>query len=318
MAATSHGSIWEPNPPHDDAAVFALHREQMRVQTVARFTVMGEPVSKARARFNTKTKSTYTPEKTKTAQERVAWAFRQVSGGHGIDPRATYGLMCIFFHGTNQRRDVDNMVKLVCDGLNGVAWADDSQVTEIAARRGRDAKENARTEVWIYRVGMTDAKLTPCPQCGTKVRTYESWGTRQLFCSRECAAAAKRKPIIVPCDHCGQDFERPKPSSGQRFCSKKCRSESGRVDLTCVACGKAYTYARSLAPKQIAACSDECRASYWREHRKTVAQGTCQMCGGPTSKKSYAHCTSCAPIARRRPKAPVPTVEITIEHEETT
>jgi Holliday junction resolvase RusA-like endonuclease len=31
--------------------------------------------------------------------------------------------------------DIDNVVKIVCDGLNGVAWIDDSRVWKISAEK---------------------------------------------------------------------------------------------------------------------------------------------------------------------------------------
>ena len=46
--------------------------------------------------------------------------------------------------------DADNVAKLVLDALNGIAWADDSQVTHLEVRqqdRQRDAKE--RTVVTV-------------------------------------------------------------------------------------------------------------------------------------------------------------------------
>lgn len=39
-----------------------------------------------------------------------------------------------FYH--LKRPDVDNLLKLVCDGLNGVAWKDDSDVFSIQAVKG--------------------------------------------------------------------------------------------------------------------------------------------------------------------------------------
>lgn len=34
-----------------------------------------------------------------------------------------------------KKPDIDNIVKSILDGLNGVAWIDDAQVTEISARK---------------------------------------------------------------------------------------------------------------------------------------------------------------------------------------
>jgi Holliday junction resolvase RusA-like endonuclease len=45
------------------------------------------------------------------------------------------------------------MLKLVLDGLNKVAWADDVQVTEVSARKALALPGQARTEVAVYRPG---------------------------------------------------------------------------------------------------------------------------------------------------------------------
>jgi hypothetical protein len=43
------------------------------------------------------------------------------------------------------------MAKVVLDGLNGVAWADDAQVIELSARKGFvEDKQHARIEVLVY------------------------------------------------------------------------------------------------------------------------------------------------------------------------
>jgi Holliday junction resolvase RusA-like endonuclease len=55
-----------------------------------------------------------------------------------------------FFQGTRARKDIDNMVKLVLDSLNGVAWTDDVQVSVVLARRVYTVKERARTVVRIF------------------------------------------------------------------------------------------------------------------------------------------------------------------------
>lgn len=170
----------------DETAYFGTLLSTSTPEIVARFTIEGEPVSKARARF-TKHGSrvqTYTPARTKTAEEVVGWAFRRVAPRHSVDGRREFGVFAIFHCSTRQRRDVDNMLKLICDGLNGVAWKDDSQVTEACGRRAWS--DEARTEVLIYRFGDRPERTTPCKGCGKPLLTYPSWGSHTRYCSAEC------------------------------------------------------------------------------------------------------------------------------------
>lgn len=50
-----------------------------------------------------------------------------------------------------KRGDLDNSIKVLLDSLQGAAYADDQQITEIHARRFDD-KHNPRVEVTILRV----------------------------------------------------------------------------------------------------------------------------------------------------------------------
>jgi len=45
-----------------------------------------------------------------------------------------------------QRPDVDNLIKTVLDGLNGIAWNDDAQVVEVSGRKawGDESVTNVR------------------------------------------------------------------------------------------------------------------------------------------------------------------------------
>lgn len=54
-------------------------------------------------------------------------------------------LLDVFYH--LKRPDVDNLLKLVCDALNGVAWKDDSDIASIFAVKGYS--EHPRTEIEI-------------------------------------------------------------------------------------------------------------------------------------------------------------------------
>lgn len=50
-----------------------------------------------------------------------------------------------------QRGDLDNFAKVLCDSLNGIAYADDDQITELHMFRHDDPKE-PRVEVEVRRV----------------------------------------------------------------------------------------------------------------------------------------------------------------------
>lgn len=117
---------------------------------VAQFTVGGEPVSKARARVGKH--GTYTPEKTAAAEEKIGWEFRRAVGPHEPDAEHLYAVTAAFYSATRRRRDVDNMLKLVLDAMNKVAWKDDAQVVEIAARKAICVAGDARTEITLYQL----------------------------------------------------------------------------------------------------------------------------------------------------------------------
>jgi Holliday junction resolvase RusA-like endonuclease len=110
------------------------------------FTVAGEPMSKARARV-TKSGHAYTPKATIEAEGRVREAFGATT--HEGFSNAV-GVELAFYQGTRARKDIDNMAKLILDALNGVAWADDVQVSVLLARRVYVTKDRARTVIRVF------------------------------------------------------------------------------------------------------------------------------------------------------------------------
>lgn len=127
----------------------------MGVETIqaVSFTVEGEPVSKSRARV-TRSGHAYTPKKTRDAEAVIAWEYRRATASPP-DPDGLYSVTALFVSKQRYRRDVDNMLKLVLDGLNKTAWEDDSQVVEVTARKrfAGGVGDAARTEVTVVRVG---------------------------------------------------------------------------------------------------------------------------------------------------------------------
>lgn len=276
----------------EEAVAWALQRELIELPVILRLVCDGEPVSKSRARFTgsgSKTRA-YTPEKTRTAEDRLAVLARQAGLRGQADAEHTFGIFAKFFCETWQRRDVDNMLKLVSDALTGVVWKDDSQVTEMSAAVQRGVLD-PRTHVLIYRTTASLGPTKPCEHCGQPVRIYKSLKSR--FCSQACHLTWRRERRERTCQHCGEQFDHRKPAEDPKFCSRECTHASTHVSVICAACDKSFTKPRSLVRSGNSYCSPECKATYWRDRRKSAAKGTCDDCGGPTTKKTYKRCQDC-------------------------
>ncbi len=200
---------------------WGLEREIRDCPEVVRFEVPGDPTSKARARFTGKGSKvrTFTPENTREAEERVAWYARR-AGLRGLpDGESSFGLLCVFFTASWQRRDADNMLKLVADGLNKIAYVDDSQVTEMSARIMR-ADSEPRTHVLLYRTLAQRPPQAPCPVCGKSVRSYAS--VTYKTCSQACAQIARRS-APWQCRTCGKTEMRTPAAARLVYCNDVCR-----------------------------------------------------------------------------------------------
>lgn len=133
----------------------------------AQITVWGKPVAKARPGF-TKSGHVYTPRKTLLFEKEVGKAYRYSDNPmYGKDVKLVADIRFYFkipksrtlkekreieengYY--NKKPDIDNLVKAVLDGLNGVAFEDDRQVVCINAMKQYDRKElGERTEVVIF------------------------------------------------------------------------------------------------------------------------------------------------------------------------
>lgn len=115
------------------------------------FTIPGLPVPKGRPKFAVRGgfARAYTPAKTKTYEQVVATYARiaiktPLGGPLCVDltftlpiPASTSKKLAVaLLNAPHQKKpDLDNLIKAVTDGLNGIAYLDDSQLWQITARK---------------------------------------------------------------------------------------------------------------------------------------------------------------------------------------
>ena len=103
-----------------------------------KFTVYGKVQGKARPRF-TRQERAYTPKNTVDYEGQIKQAYI-AAGGTLISDTAPISICitaCFKKAKTSKmdfptlKPDADNIAKIVCDGLNGVAYKDDKQITSL-------------------------------------------------------------------------------------------------------------------------------------------------------------------------------------------
>lgn len=132
------------------------------------FTVYGHPTPKERPRFNHYTKTPYTPHKTQAYETAVRYSFlakfkkpRKAEGYIEMRLQAYFEppksvsktireSMLLGEIRPDKRPDADNIIKAICDALNGLAYLDDKQVVSISLDKWYGEKE--KVVVWIGEV----------------------------------------------------------------------------------------------------------------------------------------------------------------------
>ena len=117
------------------------------------FLVNTKPQGKARPRFSRKSGVVYTPKKTAKYEKAIATAYVDtggkcipadcyvsvnVSAFFPIPKSYTKGKRLACKHNVNRpdkKPDMDNILKVVLDALNDVAYEDDKQVVELIGRK---------------------------------------------------------------------------------------------------------------------------------------------------------------------------------------
>ena len=117
------------------------------------FIVDGKPQGKQRPRFSRISKTVYTPTKTAKYEKQIAKAYTE-SGGKCIPADCYVSVSVSAFFPTpksyskkkredclerilrpDKKPDMDNILKVVLDALNKVAYEDDKQVVELIGRK---------------------------------------------------------------------------------------------------------------------------------------------------------------------------------------
>ena len=114
-------------------------------------TIPGKPRGKGRPRFSRATGRTYTDDATAVYENLVKTIWMTVAGKR-LDGELAVRIEAHYAIPTSKPKkiqaamrdgsvrpttkpDIDNVIKAVLDGLNGVAYADDSQVVELSASK---------------------------------------------------------------------------------------------------------------------------------------------------------------------------------------
>jgi Holliday junction resolvase RusA-like endonuclease len=121
------------------------------------FTIPGEPQGKARPRVvraQNGMSLTYTPDKTVRYEELTRLRYREAAQGFRFPDDAQVGIQITAWYSIpkskskkvkaamlaglltpTKKPDCDNIVKIICDALNGIAYKDDQQITVAQIRK---------------------------------------------------------------------------------------------------------------------------------------------------------------------------------------
>lgn len=134
-----------------------------------KFTVLGEPKGKGRPRFSTQTGRAFTPKQTVNYETLVHTEYMVQCEGFRFPDDAMLDMRILAYYSVpksgskkekakkleniirpTKKPDMDNVVKMVADALNQVAYKDDTQIVDCQVRKFYS--EQPRIEVIIQEV----------------------------------------------------------------------------------------------------------------------------------------------------------------------
>ncbi len=134
-----------------------------------KFTVLGEPKGKGRPRFSTQTGRAFTPKQTVNYETLIHTEYMVQCKGFRFPDDAMLDMRILAYYSVpksgsktekakklantirpTKKPDMDNVVKMVADALNQVAYKDDTQIVDCQVRKFYS--EQPRIEVIIQEV----------------------------------------------------------------------------------------------------------------------------------------------------------------------
>ena len=133
----------------DLTACKAIERASRKEKNKVRFVIPGEPVAKERPRRDKRTGNFYTPKKTQNFETACALAYgnRHYFEGNNLRVSILFKFKMPKSYSKKDKdkalkgeirpskKDLDNCIKSVLDGLNNKAWRDDRYIHEIIASK---------------------------------------------------------------------------------------------------------------------------------------------------------------------------------------
>lgn len=136
------------------------------------FFVEGKPQGKARPRFSQKSHTAYTPKNTADYEKRIRQSFRECQGEFQKLPSDCYACVKIQAQYSipkswskrkkkeaiaglivpTTKPDGDNILKVVLDALNGLAYEDDRQVVKMGIIKVYGVNPGLMVQVGEYKV----------------------------------------------------------------------------------------------------------------------------------------------------------------------
>ncbi len=141
-----------------------------------KFTILGNPSGKGRPRFSTQTGRAYTPKKTVMYENLVRTEYCIQCGNFMFADDSMLDMRILAFYeipkSTSKKKralmlngmirptkkpDMDNVVKIIADSLNKVAYRDDTQIVDCQCRKFYS--DTPRVEVIISQLGTESQRI---------------------------------------------------------------------------------------------------------------------------------------------------------------